>query len=96
VNRLRLPTCRADVLAWSLDASPVRWHVKVTARRIAQDFAHCLQDLVDVHFPHPTVISIVSDNLKTHTPAAWYATFPPAEACCILRKLDFHYTPQAW
>ena len=33
------------------------------------------------------------DNLNTHTPAAWYATFPPAEACRILRKLDFHYTP---
>jgi hypothetical protein len=69
-------------------------HVKVTARRTAQDFAHCMQDLVDVHFPQATVISVVLDNLNTHTPAALYATFPPAEACRILRKLDFHYTPK--
>jgi hypothetical protein len=69
-------------------------HVKVTARRTTQDFAHCMQDLVDVHFPQATVISVVLDNLNTHTPAALYATFPPAEACRILRKLDFHYTPK--
>jgi hypothetical protein len=69
-------------------------HVKVTNRRTAQDFAHCMQDLVDRHFPQATVISVVLDNLNTHTPAALYATFPPAEACRILRKLDFHYTPK--
>jgi hypothetical protein len=40
------------------------------------------------------VISVVLDNLNTHTPAALYATFLPAEACRILRKLDFHYTPK--
>jgi DDE superfamily endonuclease len=69
-------------------------HVKVTDRRTAQDFAHCMQDLVDRHFPQAAVISVVLDNLNTHTPAALYATFPPAEACRILRKLDFHYTPK--
>jgi len=69
-------------------------HVKVTDRRTAQDFAHCMQDLVDVHFPRADVISVVLDNLNTHTPVALYATFPPAEACRILRKLDFHYTPK--
>jgi hypothetical protein len=69
-------------------------HVKVTDRRTAQDLAHCMQDVVDVYFPQATVISMVLDNLNTHTPAALYATFPPAEACRILRKLDFHSTPQ--
>jgi hypothetical protein len=69
-------------------------HVKVTDRRTAQDFAYCMKDVVDTHFPQATVISVVLDNLNTHTPAALYATFPPAEACRILRKLDFHYTPK--
>jgi hypothetical protein len=69
-------------------------HVKVTDRRTAQDFAYCMRDLVDVHFPQAAVISVVLDNLNTHTPASLYATFPPAEACRILRKLDFHYTPK--
>lgn len=69
-------------------------HVKVTDRRTTQDFAHCMKDLVDSHFPNAVVVSVVLDNLNTHTPAALYATFPPAEACRILRKLDFHYTPK--
>jgi DDE superfamily endonuclease len=69
-------------------------HVKVTARRTTQDLAHCMQDLVEVHFPQATVISVVLDNLNTHTPAALYATCPPAEACRIARKLDFHDTPK--
>jgi phage baseplate assembly protein W len=69
-------------------------HIKVTDRRTAQDFACSMRDLVDTHFPRAAVISVVLDNLNTHTPAALYATFPPAEACRILRKLDFHYTPK--
>jgi DDE superfamily endonuclease len=69
-------------------------HVQVTDRRTAQDFAHCMKDLVDIHFPRAAVVSVVLDNLNTHTPAALYATFPPAEACRFLRKLDFHYTPK--
>jgi hypothetical protein len=28
-------------------------HVEVTERRTAQDFAVCLKELVDVHFPEP-------------------------------------------
>ena len=69
-------------------------HVKVTARHTTQDFTHGLQDLADIHFPQATVIRVVSDNLHTHTPAALYATFPPAEACRLLHKLDFHDTPR--
>lgn len=66
-------------------------HVKVTDWRTAQDFAYCMKDLVDVHFPKATVVSVVVDNLNTHTPAALYSTFAPAEACRILRQLEFPY-----
>jgi DDE superfamily endonuclease len=69
-------------------------HVKVTNRRTAQDFAHCMRDLSDLHFPKAKVISVVLDNLNTHTPAALYETFAPAEARRILCKLDFRYTPK--
>lgn len=68
-------------------------HVKVTARRTKEDFAYCMRDLVDIHFPDAEVIRIVLDNLNTHTPAALYEVFEPAEARRILRKLEFHYTP---
>jgi DDE superfamily endonuclease len=69
-------------------------HVEVTARRTAQAFAHGMKDLVDGPFPQAPVISVVLDNLNTHTPAALYAAFAPAEACRILRKWDCHYTPK--
>ncbi len=68
-------------------------HVQVTDRRTKDDFAHQMQTLVDRHFPNAELIRIVMDNLNTHTPAALYETFPPAEARRILKKLEFHYTP---
>lgn len=69
-------------------------HVQVTEHRTIPDFAHCMRDLVDVHCPDAEVIRVVVDNLNTHTPAALYATLPPAEARRIVRKLEFHYTPK--
>jgi hypothetical protein len=69
-------------------------HVEVTERRTAQDFAQCMKALVDEHFPQAELISVVLDHLNTHTPAALYTTFPPAEARRILRKLDWRYTPK--
>jgi hypothetical protein len=67
-------------------------HVKVTDRRTTQDFAYCMKDWVDTHFTQAALISVVLDNLNTHTPAALYEAFTPAEARRILQKLDFHYT----
>jgi transposase len=72
-----------------------RWrHAKVTDRRAADDFATCMRDLVDVHYPNAKRIRVVLDNLSTHTAAALYETFSPEEARRILRKLEFHYTPK--
>jgi len=68
--------------------------VKVTERHTMQDFAHCMQWLVDELYPDADVIRLVMDNLNTHKSAALYETFPPAEALRILQKLDFHYTPK--
>jgi hypothetical protein len=68
-------------------------HVAVTARRTAPDLAHQMKALVDEHFPAAEVIRLVSDNLNTHTPAALYAAFPPAEARRLARKLEVHHTP---
>ena len=73
----------------------VGWrHVKVTDRRTKPDFAQCMKDLVDFHFPEAEVIRVVLDNLNTHTPAALYEAFEPAEARRIIRKLEFHHTPK--
>jgi transposase len=69
-------------------------HVKVTAQRTNVDFAGCMRDLVDVHYPDADCIRVVLDNLSTHSEAALYDAFEPAEARRILRKLEFHYTPK--
>lgn len=72
-----------------------KWrHVKVTERKTNEDFAECMRDLVDVHYPGAQLIRVVMDNLSTHKPAALYQAFPPAEARRILRRLEFHYTPK--
>jgi transposase len=68
--------------------------VNVTTRRTKQDFAQQMKLLVDVYFPDAKLIRLVVDNLNTHTPAALYEAFVPAEARRITRKLEFHYTPK--
>jgi transposase len=69
-------------------------HAKVTDRRACGDFAECMRDLVDTHYPTAERIRVVLDNLSTHTASALYETFEPAEARRILRRLEFHYTPK--
>jgi transposase len=69
-------------------------HVDVTDSRSNPDFARCMRDLVDIHYPNAKLIRVVVDNLSTHTAAALYETFPASEARRILRKIEFHYTPK--
>ena len=68
--------------------------VKVTDRRAAGDFAECMREVSDVHFPKAEKIRVVMDNLSTHSPSALYQAFLPAEARRVLRRLEFHYTPK--
>jgi transposase len=68
--------------------------VEVSERRTAKDFALAMKLLVDELYPQAETIRLVLDNLNTHTPAALYGTFEPAEARRIVRKLEFHYTPK--
>ena len=77
-----------------LDAHQAWRHVKVTERRTAQDFALCMRDLADTHYPEADLIRVVLDNLSTHTAGALYETFPAPEAHRILQRLEFHYTPK--
>jgi len=69
-------------------------HVQVTQRRTKVDFAQCMRYLVDDVFPAADKVVVVLDNLNTHTPAALYEAFVPAEAKRILNRLEFHYTPK--
>lgn len=68
--------------------------VKVTAQRTKVDWAHCMRNWVDVHFPQAEKIVIVQDQLNTHAPACLYDVFPPTEAKRILDRFEFHCTPK--
>jgi transposase len=78
----------------AVDAHQPRRYTKVTARRTAVDFAEWLRDLVDFHYTRTERILLVLDNLSTHTPAALYEAFPPAEARRLYGRLEFHYVPK--
>jgi hypothetical protein len=69
-------------------------YLQVTEQRTKVDFARFIRDLVDVYYPAAEKIVLVMDNLNTHTPAALYEVFAPAEARRLIEKLELHYTPK--
>jgi transposase len=77
-----------------LDANRPWRKVKVTERRTAIDFAVCMRELADIHYPKAERIRVVLDNLSTHSVGALYQAFPAEEARRLLRRIEFHYTPK--
>ncbi len=50
---------------------PSGWRtVEVTERRTAVDYAQLIKKLVDDYYPESRLITVVQDNLNTHTPAS--------------------------
>ena len=68
---------RRGVCNLFLVCEPLRgWrHVTVSERRTRIDWAHCIKELVDLHYPDAERIVLVQDNLNTHTPASLYEAF---------------------
>lgn len=77
-----------------VDAHKPWRHVKVTDHRAFPDFAECMRELVDVHYPTAEKIRLVMDNLSTHSASALYQSFEPAEARRIMQKIEFHFVPK--
>ena len=50
--------------------------------------------LVDEDFPQADKVTLVMNNLNTHSPAFLYEAFPPEEAKRICDRLEIHYTPK--
>jgi hypothetical protein len=68
--------------------------VWVTDQRRKVEWAHCIRQLLDDHYPDALKIRLVSDNLNTHTGGALYEAFPAKEAKRLCDRLDFHPTPK--
>jgi hypothetical protein len=68
--------------------------VDVTERRTSVDWAHQVRWLLEAQYPDAERVRLVLDNLNTHTTAALYEAFEPAEARRLARRLEIHYTPK--
>lgn len=79
-----------------LFVEPLRgWRrVEVTDRRTRLDWAQQIRRLIDVDHASATRITLVMDNLNTHSPASLYEAFAPAEARRLLEKLEIIHTPK--
>ena len=70
-------------------------HVRVTDRKTAVDWAEQVRCLVDdPRYAAAERITLICDNLNTHTLASLYQAFAPAEALRIASKLELVHTPK--
>lgn len=87
---------RGGVANLFLVCEPLRgWReIQVSDRRTRRDWAACVKDLVNVHYPNAERVVLVMDQLNIHSPASLYEAFPPAEAKRLADKLEIHHTPK--
>ena len=67
--------------------------VKITQRRTKQDWAHFLENIAE-RYTEAEKITLVMDNLNTHTPGSIYETYEPEIAKALWDRFDFEYTPK--
>jgi hypothetical protein len=69
-------------------------HVSVRAQRTKVDWAREVEELLRARYASVEKVILVSDNLNTHTPGAFYETFAPEKARSLVRQLEFCHTPK--
>ncbi len=67
---------------------------EVTDQKTKKDWALFVKRISDEWYPITKKITLVMDNLKTHTPWALYETFEPEEAKRLWDRFEFVYTPK--
>ena len=66
---------------------------QVTERRTKRDWALFVQDIA-ASYPDAQRITLVMDNLNTHSAASLYETFPPDKAKALWDRFEFIHTPK--
>jgi hypothetical protein len=66
--------------------------IEVADNHAALQWAQGVRTLVEKDFAHAKRITLVMDNLSTHTGASSYIAFEPQVARALLNKLEFIYT----
>ena len=67
--------------------------VRVEERKTKQDWAQFVQTISKA-YPDAEKITLVMDNLNTHSPGALYETFTPQTAKALLDRFEFVFTPK--
>lgn len=79
-----------------LFAEPLSGFRQATARpqRTKADWAFEVAAILDTRYAQHELVTLVCDNLNTHTKGAFYEVFEPAVARSYVKRLDFRYTPK--
>ena len=64
------------------------------AQRTKLDWAQEVATLLEGRYANCERVTLVCDNLNTHTPGAFYEAFPPDQARGYVRRIEFCYTPK--
>lgn len=77
-------------------AEPLSGWRQATARkrRTKKDWAIEVAHLLDTRYADCEKVTIVLDNLNTHTKGAFYEVFEPTVARAYLKRIDFVFTPK--
>ena len=77
-------------------AEPLSGFRQATAReqRTKVDWAIEVAHLLDTRYANCAQITLVSDNLNTHTKGAFYTAFSPEQARAYIKRINFCYTPK--
>ena len=67
-------------------------HVEIKERKTKKDWAYFIRNLADINYKEARKVTLVMDNLNTHSPSALYEVFKPEEAKRIWDRFDFVYT----
>ena len=67
--------------------------VRVTERKTRTDWAAFLEEIA-ARYDHAEKITLVMDNLNTHTPGSLYEAFTPSKAKALWERFEFIYTPK--
>ena len=73
----------------------VGWRqVTVRQQRTKIDWAQEVAEMMEKRYPEARKVTLICDNLNTHTPGAIYEAFPAERARKILERLDICHTPK--
>jgi hypothetical protein len=67
--------------------------VKITERKTKIDWAYFLEEIATL-YSDAKKITLVMDNLNTHTPGSFYEAFRPVKAKQLWDRFDFIFTPK--